>query len=52
MKNRTVKVAVIVCGLVLSSNAIATGGGKTKPPVAEPTVTVSWYESVLDYFGF
>ena len=52
MKNKTIAAVIIVCGLLISGNALATGGGKTKPPVAEESVGSSWYESILDYFGW
>lgn len=52
MKVRTKFAVIIFLGALISGNAMATGGGKTKPPVAEPAVSVEWYAPIIDFFNF
>lgn len=51
MNAKKVLVAVLVCGVLVSGPAMASSGGKVKPPVAT-TGSVAWYTSLFNLFSF
>lgn len=51
MKISKLTIALVLTTTLLSAN-VSAADSKQKPPVADSSVSVSWYQSVMDYFGF
>lgn len=52
MKFKKALSVTLLCTLLISSNAFATGGSKQPTRPSEAEVSMNWYNSLLDFFNF